>query len=612
MREYAYDIECYKNLFTVTFVDINNGDTSAFFIGFKNNDIEKIREFLREECTLIGYNSISYDDPILRYILSYKGNNHTKDIYTLSKKLINDSSNSDKNILALRYPRERQWKTIDLMKMLAFDKLGVSLKQTAINLKWGRIQDLPYPPESLLSNKSIQTVLDYNLNDVLITKKLYETVSPLLQMRRELGAMYGLDFLSASDSRIANLILEKIYSEETGIPLKRLREMRTERGNILLGDCVGKFVRFISPEMKDLYDRISSRVVYKENDYKYSEVVEYANCKFNLGIGGLHTEDPAGIFETDEDYIIQDMDVSSYYPNLIINNNFYPEHLGEQFIKILEKITDKRIDAKKNGRKTEADGLKITINSIFGKMGFDSFWLYDPKQFLSTTITGQLGLLMLVEGLHMNGIKVISCNTDGIVCKIPRYLEDKYYLVAHAWERLTNLQLEFTQYKKYIRRDVNSYITQKDDGSIKSKGAFLEEVDLRKAFRMPIVAKALRAYFIDGVSIKDTVESEKDIMMFCISQKSGGNFAIEFHSKNGIETLQKTNRFYVSKEGGSLVKREKTDGRVIALQAGKTVSILNEYDETVPFEKYGVDFSFYEEEANKIVDKIIPPQLSLF
>jgi len=39
--------------------------------------------------------------------------------------------------MELRYPRKQlfAWRSVDLMRILAFDRLGISLKQTAINLK---------------------------------------------------------------------------------------------------------------------------------------------------------------------------------------------------------------------------------------------------------------------------------------------------------------------------------------------------------------------------------------------------------------------------------------------------------------------------------------------
>ena len=614
MKRYAYDIECFKNLFTATFVNVEDEkDIYTFSIGLETDDYSKLADFLSQEIVLIGYNNHSYDDPMLRYILSYQSDNILRDLFVLSGDLIYSDTN-DKRILELRYPRKKlyPWHSIDLMKILAFDKLGISLKQTAINLKWHRIQDLPLKPNEKVKPDEFALVMEYNLNDVLITKKLYEIIEPIRKLRDDLSRIYHIDFSSASDSKVANLLLEHIYADELKMDISSIRGLRTQRDKVLLGACIAPFISFKSPELKELLNRIKVTYVYQYNGYKYNEKISFANCTFALGIGGLHSEDMPGKFETTDEYIIQDMDVASYYPNLIINNNFYPQHLGKNFIQVLKRITEERISAKKSGDKVKADGLKITINSIFGKLGSETFWLLDAKQMLSTTVTGQLGLLMLIENLHLAGIEVISANTDGIVCRIPRNLEETYYKVAKEWESLTHLELEYTPYKRYVRRDVNSYITEKMDGATKEKGAFLKEVDLKKAYRMPIVAKALYAYFIKDIPVRQTLEECKDIMEFCISQKSGSNFQIELHKTTGIEILQKTNRFYISKRGGSFIKRDGSSNRLTGLYVGRLVQVLNEYDGSKPFEEYEVDLAFYEKEVMKIIDEIEPPQLSLF
>ncbi len=616
MTRYVYDLETFRNFFTATFVNVEDeSDQHVFCIGLGRNDREELAKFLHNRIVLIGYNNHSYDDPLLRFILSKRSESLNNDLYSMSIKLIDDYFKNTKEVMELRYPKKKEissWSSIDLMRILAFDKLGISLKQTAINLKWHKIQDLPLLPDSRVHENEVGTILDYNLNDVLITKRLYEEITPLRNLREELSSFYGIDLNSASDSRMANLILEDIYSRELNMDIRYVRDLRTPRDKVVLGNCIAKFVEFRTLQLQDLYDRISSTIVYSYNGFRYSEKIHFANNTFALGIGGLHSEDAPAIFVTDEKYIIQDMDVASYYPNLIINNGFYPEHLGKSFIRVLKKITEERLAAKKSGDKVKADGLKITVNSIFGKLGSEYFWLLDPKQMLSTTVSGQMGLLMLIEELYLNKIDVISCNTDGIVCKIPRELESKYYEIAKEWERKTNLQLEFTLYKKYIRRDVNSYITEKEDGSTKEKGAFLKEVDLKKAYHMPIVAQALHNYFIKGIPVRETLESSRDIMDFCISQKSGANFTIELHSMNGIEKLQKTNRYYISKRGGSMMKREMLSGRLINLNVGRTVRVINNFDKDYPFEKYEVDYYFYEKEVMKIVDEIEPKQMTLF
>lgn len=48
------------------------------------------------------------------------------------------------------------------------------------------------------------------------------------------------------------------------------------------------------------------------------------------------------------------------------------------------------------------------------------FFLYDRFAQLQVTINGQLMTMTLVEELELNGIHVISANTDGIVIKLPK------------------------------------------------------------------------------------------------------------------------------------------------------------------------------------------------
>jgi hypothetical protein len=631
MIKYCYDVECLKNFFSATFVNIEDeNEKHVFYVGLGKEDWTDLLKFLKTEMTLIGYNNHSYDDPMLRFLMGYRGSKLTSDLYALSGKLIDEGFRNERAIMELRYPKKVMypWKSIDLMRILAFDKLGISLKQTAINLKWYRIQDMPVEPDAHVVASQLELILDYNMNDVLITKKLYDEIKPLRELRDDLSKIYNVDLSSASKSRMANLILENIYGNEMKMDIRAIRDMRTKREKVFLGHCIAPFVKFQSPILREMLDRITAEYVWEYNGYKYSEEVYFANCKFMLGIGGLHTVDQPGVFVSDENFIIQDMDGSSYYPNLIINNKFYPEHLGIDFIKVLKRITDERMTAKKiyaeykdkgeekdpvaQLNKVKAEGLKITANSIFGKFGSDFFWLQDAKQLLSTTLSGQMGLLMLVEGMHANGIPVISCNTDGIVCKIPKDKIDRYYEIARAWEKATGISLEFTRYKKYVRRDVNSYIAEKEDGTTKEKGAFLKYVDLEKAYHMPIVGKALSAYFIKGIPVRKTLEECKDIMDFCVSQKSGTNFDIELHTIKGIEKLQKTNRFYITKKGGRLVKRERVTKKMTGLYVGRMVRILNNYDSTIPFKDYAVDIPFYEKEVMKIVDAIEPKQISMF
>ena len=66
-------------------------------------------------------------------------------------------------------------------------------------------------------------------------------------------------------------------------------------------------------------------------------------------------------------------------------------------------------------------------------------------------------------------------------------------------------------------------------------------------------------YYTKGIPYEKTILEHDDILDFCIATKINAKFTpIYSKAKNGIittEALQKNNRFYVSTNGGSIVKQ---------------------------------------------------------
>ena len=56
-----------------------------------------------------------------------------------------------------------------------------------------------------------------------------------------------------------------------------------------------------------------------------------AGVDFHFGIGGVHASVENRKFQSNADYVIIDLDVTSMYPSVAIANRFAPEHLGEVF-----------------------------------------------------------------------------------------------------------------------------------------------------------------------------------------------------------------------------------------------------------------------------------------
>jgi DNA polymerase elongation subunit (family B) len=507
------------------------------------------------------------------------------------------------------------FKSVDLMRVGNVEKK--SLKLVAVNLNWPVIQDLPYKIDAIIKDEDLDVLYKYNLNDVEITEKLYHKLIKDINVRWEVGQKYGIDLMSESDSGIANRLMEKMYSDMSKIPLKDLREMRTDRKIIHYENIVFEDIFFYSPILQELLKEIKSQIWYKNQPY-FNKTVVFEGVKYKLGIGGIHSDDQPGIFTETADTSIIDCDISSMYPNLVINHNLYPAHLSKSFLNMYKDVIDRRLKAKKDGNDTEAYVLKICVNSVFGKTLYNKHWLYDPLVGLRVTINGQLYMLMLVDHLTRAGFKVISANTDGLVTIVPKDKTEIYKNVCKEWELSTKFDLEFTEYKKYARKDVNNYITIKENGSTKEKGDFLQsdKISLRQGIDKPIVSKALYDYLVNNISIEDTIYNEKSIYSFCIAKKSDTKFVNEFHTLkdniHDIQELQKTLRFYISTNGGTLYKVDREHNKYINYCVNRKVSILNNNQTGKDIKDYNIDYGYYVSETNKIIDLIECKQLTLF
>lgn len=618
---YIYDIECFVNYFCVTFKDIKTKQLLNFVIyhSYQNqensrNDLTKLFYFLDQQRKkwLVGYNSKTFDNQILncihnKYNIFSILDTETvcKEIHTFTMSIINSNN--------MEYKYRLPFQAVDLMRVGNVEQK--SLKLVAVNLNWPIIQDLPLDIHATIRDEDLNILYNYNLNDVLITERLYYKLINDINVRWEVGQKYGIDLMSEPDSGMANRLLEKMYSDLSGIPVKELRDMRTERKIIHYENIVFNNVKFQTDELNSLLREILSQKYYKNQPY-FNKSVIFDGAKYKLGIGGIHSDDKPNIFVSNDDIQIIDCDIASMYPSLMINNNLYPAHLSKLFLDLYKKIIDQRLEAKKAGKETEAYVLKILVNSVFGKTLFEHHWLYDPLVGLRVTINGQLYMLMLIERLTLAGFKVISANTDGLVTLV--HDEELYKQVCNEWSNDTKFNLEYTYYEKYVRRDVNNYVTVKANGSTKEKGEFLqyEKISLRQGIDKPIISKALYNFFVKGEPIESTIYDETDIYAFCIAKKVDSKFVNEFHtlenSLHKIEELQRSVRFFVSLNGGTLYKVDRTNNKYINYCVGRKVTILNNNQNNKDIKDYFIDYGYYIKEAKKIIDEIINPQLSLF
>lgn len=617
---WIYDVEVFENLFMVTFKNPKTQKIKNFIIFENINQGGELINFILSNSSswFIGYNSSNYDDQILNFIYKYSFDISmksseiiTKNLYILSNKIIYEK------FIDFKY--KMPFRQIDLMKIGRYKK---SLKLLGVSLKWHKLQDMPIKENKMITKNDVETIRQYNLNDVLITEQLYNHLKNAIKFRWELSKIYNINLCNESDTGIADKLLEKFYSEATGLKLKDFKHLRTERKFIKFDWVVFKDINFEDPILIELLEQIKEHTYYKDQPF-FSKKLNYGNIVYKLGIGGLHSEDEPGLFEETENLKIIDADIGSMYPTTMINNKCYPEHLGEKFLKKFKQIRDDRLIEKSRGNKIKSEGFKLIMNAAIGKTRNKYSFLYDPMVNLQITINGQLYILMLIERLTKAGFQIISANTDGIVTLVND--ENLYKKICNKWEEETDYGLEYTYYKKYIRRDVNNYLAVKQNNEIKEKGIFTKSEitefnnstdPLNRGWDKPIVSIALYNYFINSIPIKETITNHKNIYNFCIAKRIDDKFTNEFHNiKNGIytkENLQRSVRYYVSTNGGVLLKTCEQENKASNYEVNKKITIFNDYIKYDDFLKYNIDYSYYINNAQKIIDLIINPQLTLF
>lgn len=622
----VFDIEVYQNYFSVLFQEYPTKTKQLFKISLlytkednKKNLTDLVNFINNKSLVLVGYNNHHYDNQILNYLfIKYKGINLdyiNEQIYRLSSNIIHkDLKNFKYNLPFIE---------IDLKKI---NYLNKSLKSIAINLKHNKIQDLPYSPDRILTLEEAKVLDEYLENDVEMTYKLTEFSAPRIKLRTELTFSENINVLNESNSGIANRWLEKIYSESTGQSIESFKESRTLRNKLIFKDIIQKDVYFKTPYFKEFLHKLTDLVldfniednkVINEEKAKFSLLFD--NVEYSFGLGGLHSCDTPDVFSASNEMILEDADVASFYPSFWINKQLYPAHLNNIFIKRYKDIRSERFSDKKEGRISSSNGKKIVLNAAFGKTKSKNHWLYDINVAFGITLNCQLYILMLVEDLVLNGIKVISANTDGVVSYYNKSKKDLYKEICARWCSDLNFELEFVEYSKYIRRDINNYLAIKPDGKYKAKGDYdyisyrekYGEVDFSGSFNSPVVSYAVFKYFKDNIPVEETIKNHKDIYDFCLSQNiDEDKFDVFYKNQKEEVRLQKTNRFFIcERNGGSIYKKNINTNEATSLASGEIVKIFNDFYEA---DDYEIKYSYYISQANKLIRPLITKQLTIF
>ena len=623
--EFAYDVESFGNVFTCIVKRIDNGYRWIFEITPWRDHSPQLVHFLRTlgstgTARMVGFNNVGYDYPMLHEVVNLhaaQGFVLPEQLYAKTQQIIG-AQDGQKFGNIIWQPMVPQ---LDLYKIHHFDNRAKStgLKALEFCMRADTIADLPFAPGSILTQDDMPTVLQYNAHDVNETIRFRHFSAEDIKLRDDLSAKFGKDFTNYSKTKIGSEVfimeLEKAapgscyYKDSRG----KRQPRQTFRSQIALHDVIFPYVQFATPELQRVLDYMKSTVITQTKDAPELKnlTAELGGITLHFGSGGIHGSVNNSTVRADEEYCIEDVDVSSFYPNAPIINRFYPDHLSETFCDVYSYLYETRKQYSK--KSTESQTYKEAMNATYGNSNNPHSPFMDSKYTMTVTINGQLLICMLAEQLvqHVPNLELIQLNTDGLTSRYPRQYSDHFKAVCSWWMKLVKFELESAQYRAMFIRDVNNYVAQPVEGKTKRIGVYAYEMQTEnpatrelvwhKDWSGRVIAMAASAAMLDGVKPADFIARHPDPYDFMMRAKVPRSSRLEM--TDGTR-LQNTTRYHVATSGPSLVKimpplPKKPDvERHIRINVGWSVNVC---DHVEAFSWERLERRFYIEETQKLI-----------
>lgn len=386
---YIGDIETLKCFTLLSFYNPDTNEFKRFSINKNQNQLNEFVDFYNKDNIdfVVGYNYIDFDAVIIEHILrncQYWQNLSGEEIATQIYEYVQDHIDNRNYKIAAQY---KEWhfsvNVIDVYTLLGLDNEArrSSLKKCSFQLDYQNVEEMPIPHNvDNLTDGEIELITKYCDNDILVTYELLklsigETNHPIykgnnqLELRDDIREEFGLNCISLSDIRIGDELLKLSYAKEKGIEVTKLPRKGFFRKRIDLKKCIPSYVSFKTPQLQKLLEEIKKTSISQID--KWERKFKFYSTSYIQALGGLHSVNENQQFKEDDNYCIITADVASMYPASIVNNGYYPYHLGKELLYVYKKLYERRIEIKpltKTDKKMKgiSDALKLVLNSVFG------------------------------------------------------------------------------------------------------------------------------------------------------------------------------------------------------------------------------------------------------
>lgn len=623
-RDIIYDSETIVNFYLNVMKHPASGTRWIFEISPWNNHAPQLAAMLNDlrarGFRMIGFNNFAFDYPILHDFLH--GTVSPQALQAKAQAIINSQGvDGGRWAHEIRQPLIEQ---VDLYKIHHFDNRAksTSLKAIEFNRRSHSVETTPFDPlQPITTNEQRETVIRYACHDVEETQAFAEASAEMIRFREELSAKYGRNFMNDNDTKIGKQYFI-MRLEEAGIPTRSGGQPRqTPRDRIPLAPLIFPYIGFQREEFSRVLNYLKTVTLTDTNAAPELKGVKATlrGFDYHFGTGGIHGSMESTRVYADENHIIRDVDVKSFYPNIAIVNRVFPEHLSVTFCDIYQSLYEQRQQTKKGD--AENGMLKLALNGVYGDSNNDFSPFRDPSYTMTITINGQLLICMLAEHLSaMLGIEVVQVNTDGLTVRMHKDCVWHFEQCCRLWQERTRLELEFSDYSAMFIRDVNNYVAVGTDGKVKKrKGAYQWKTDKpwdisqslgwHQDWGGLVIPQAAEATMLRGVTVADFINTHSDPWDFMLRAKvSRGSRLVAAWGSFGDIEQQPLTRYHIANEGPHLVKimsplakavaAGKTDDRRIGIDAGWKVNICNR---AADFSWANLNRAYYIEAAQKLV-----------
>lgn len=523
-----FDIEVYPNLFVVVWKKYHD-DEFTKWINPTPDQIEYLLSF-----PIVGFNNRRYDNHIL-YARLLGCNN--LELFRQSYRIVNEK-NAKSGMYAAAYE-------LSYTDIYEYAQKKQSLKRWEVDLGIKHVE-MEIPWDQPVPDELIPVVVDYCVNDVDATEKLFDAIYADY-VAREILATIAKGSMNATNNQLT-----------------------------------AKFIFGDDPRPQDKFNYVKLATIFP--GYKYEFGKSYYRG-FETGEGGFVYAEP-GVYKN-----IALLDVESMHPNSLVNMNYFGPYTQRyaDLLKVRVLLKHNKIDEVKQMfdgvlapfldnpeyLKPLVTALKIVINSVYGMTSakFDNKFKHPDN---IDNIVAKRGALFMVDlkfAIEEQGYQVCHIKTDSV--KIP-----------NADEKIIKFVEDFGAQEKYKYRFEHEHTYKRM--ALINNAVYIAQLEDDKW--SPTGAEYANTYLLKRVWTKEELV-DKD---FFITKQSKGHIYL------GDEFVGKVGSIYASKTGAECMWTEDNENF-------KSITGTKGYlfKQTAKFDIEDVDFIFYDKIAIDGLKKIM-------